>query len=1092
MMGDYMRVINKSKINMFIFTIIIMTILLCFSSQAKAEQEGNYTYQIINMDEAQITQYTGPGGAVTIPSSLGGVPVVSIGGNSFFGCVNVTSIYMPEGITHIGPNAFYSCSGLININIPQGLSVIHHDAFASCVSLNSISIPDSVIIIGDQAFTNCSSLVSINVDENNAYFASLDGVLFNKEMTVLIQCPTGISVNSLTIPQGVVDIAPYAFKGCKSLTTISIPQSVTNIGEAAFTECTGLTSITIPQGVTGIASSTFAECTGLTNVTLPQEVNSIGKSAFSWCTGLTSVTLPNEVESLGDAAFNGCTGLTSISIPVGLTTIGRSAFEYCLGLTSITIPQSVTSLGPRVFAECAGLTSIIISPNVVIIEHEAFKGCSSLTDFTIPQGVTRIGYGAFADCTGLTSINIPQNVISIEQEAFKGCSGLTSITIPQSVTNIGQSIFAYCTGLTSIPIPQGFSYIPAGAFEGCTGLKNAIVPQGILFIDSSAFSFCSSLTSITIPEGVTDIRSWAFAHCRGLININIPDSVTSIGRYAFYDCTGLISTTFSSATTTIYDHENTIPTRTKIIGYDPSTAKDYATKYGRTFEVIACKAITSFVFTGLDPQVTGDINESAKTIALIVPQSTDVTALAPDIEYIGSSISPSSGVAQNFTDPVTYTVTASDDSTVVYTVRVTIIPDYTITITEAPNGSTSGAGSYEEGSAVTLGAVSDPGYNFDGWYEGETKVSSLPGYTFTATRDMTLTPVFVPMQKGYLEVTTVGGGNVTLNGDSIPLSANYKLLHFRGTPVTLTAAADSNYTFAYWEDVNSASIVSAEPVYESVMGSGINVKAVFIPAPTEASTYFNVIFKDKSGKILQSTNIAKNASAVPPVSPTIAGYDFTGWDVDYTNVTGNIITGALYTRAATKYTVTVTGGTLSTGGTSGEYQFDWPVTLVADSAPAGQKFSHWEKDNVKVSTKSTFSFFMPQHATTLAAVFVDEEVVLDNSPFITLSPDVIVDYSNKIIMFTAIRNIPAEYTLVESGVLLLESDTPLSEELTVDTASVIRGKISNASTDQFYIRKTNVTDGDTWYGRAYMIFEDANGNLITVYSENTENATMNS
>jgi len=95
-------------------------------------------------------------------------------------------------------------------------------------------------------------------------------------------------------------------------------------------------------------------------------------------------------------------------------------------------------------------------------------------------------------------------------------------------------------------------------------------------------------------------------------------------------------------------------------------------------------------------------------------------------------------------------------------------------------------------------------------------------------------------------------------------------------------------------------------------------------------------------------------------------------------------------------------------------------------------------------------------------------------------------------MFTAIRNIPAEYTLVESGVLLLESDTPLSEELTVDTASVIRGKISNASTDQFYIRKTNVTDGDTWYGRAYMIFEDANGNLITVYSENTENATMNS
>lgn len=416
--------------------------------------------------------------------------------------------------------------------------------------------------------------------------------------------------------------------------------------------------------------------------------------------------------------------------------------------------------------------------------------------------------------------------------------------------------------------------------------------------------------------------------------------------------------------------------------------------------------------------------------------------------------------------------------------------EYTITITEAANGSTSGAGVYEEGDTVTLNAVPDSNYNFDGWYEGETKVSSLPGYTFTATRDMTLTPVFVAMQQGYLEVTTVGGGTVTLNGDAVPLSANYKLQHFRGTPITLTAVADSNYTFAYWEDVKSASIVSTDTIYESVMGSGINVKSVFVPAPTEASTYYNVIFKDKSGKILQSTNVAKDTSASPPVSPTIAGYDFTGWDVDYTNVTGNIITGALYTRAATKYAVTVIGGTLSTGGTSGEYQFDWPVTIVADSAPTGQKFSHWTMNDVKVSTKTTFAFYVPQKATTLTAVFVDESTLLDNSPFITLSPDVIIDYTNKIIMFTAIRNIPAEYTLVESGVLLLESDTALSEDLTVDTASVIRGKISNASTDQFYIRKTNVTDGDTWYGRAYLIYQDANSNIVTVYSGNTISGTM--
>jgi hypothetical protein len=84
------------------------------------------------------------------------------------------------------------------------------------------------------------------------------------------------------------------------------------------------------------------------------------------------------------------------------------------------------------------------------------------------------------------------------------------------------------------------------------------------------------------------------------------------------------------------------------------------------------KAITAFNFNGLTPAVIGSVNETDKTIALAVPYGTAVTALVPTITQTGSSISPASGVAQDFTTPATYTVTAANASTQAYLVTVTV------------------------------------------------------------------------------------------------------------------------------------------------------------------------------------------------------------------------------------------------------------------------------------------------------------------------------------------------------------------------------------------------------------------------------------
>jgi hypothetical protein len=177
------------------------------------------------------------------------------------------------------------------------------------------------------------------------YYASFNGVLFDKARTELIQYPAGIPDASYEIPAGVTSIGNYAFCVCKALTSVTIPDSVTSIGFRAFYGCSALTSVTIGNGVTGIGYGVFSNCSSLTSVTIPDSVTSIGDSAFSRCSSLTSVTIPNSVTSIGERAFSDCSALTSVTIPDSVTSIGWFAFESCSTLTSVTIPASVTNIG---------------------------------------------------------------------------------------------------------------------------------------------------------------------------------------------------------------------------------------------------------------------------------------------------------------------------------------------------------------------------------------------------------------------------------------------------------------------------------------------------------------------------------------------------------------------------------------------------------------------------------------------------------------------------------------------------------------------------------------------------------------------------
>lgn len=351
-----------------------------------------------------------------------------------------------------------------------------------------------------------------------------------------------------------------------------------------------------------------------------------------------------------------------------------------------------------------------------------------------------------------------------------------------------------------------------------------------------------------------------------------------------------------------------------------------------------------------------------------------------------------------------------------------------------------------------------------------------------------LVKLYDEVPKSSLEVNVLGNGYVKMNDEEI-LPTNYKFAFEVGSEIDLMAYENEGSEFAYWEDGEIGRIISNNPFYNLIVGTGAKLKAVFHENP-EIANELMVIFKDRSGRILQSTKVAKNQAAVAPEDPYMTGYRFIGWDQDFSNVVSNMVVSPIFRRLADLYTVTVSGGKISTGETEEQYQFDIPVEVIADEALEGMKFSHWTQDGIKVSTKSRFSFFMPMRDTELTAVFVDEDEVLDTKPFIALAEDTIVDYLDRTIIFTATRNMEEGYQLIESGVILLQSDTELEGDITLETENIICGRISNDSTDQFYVRKINVEEEATWYGRAYLIYKNPEGVIETVYSEVTAKGIM--
>ena len=167
------------------------------------------------------------------------------------------------GLTSINEGAF-SSSTIKEVTLPETVTSLGKEAFLYCKSLTAIHLPAKVQTIGQNALSGCSAMTAITVDESNEYFCDIDGVLFSKDKTTLVQFPAAKNTN-YSVPEGTKSIGRDAFFMSK-LVTVTLPASLEELGYDAFGYSTSLTEVNMPEGVTTFGPYAFDGCSALKDV----------------------------------------------------------------------------------------------------------------------------------------------------------------------------------------------------------------------------------------------------------------------------------------------------------------------------------------------------------------------------------------------------------------------------------------------------------------------------------------------------------------------------------------------------------------------------------------------------------------------------------------------------------------------------------------------------------------------------------------------------------------------------------------------------------------------------------------------------------
>lgn len=252
--------------------------------------------------------------------------------------------------------------------IPNGVEIIDAQVFRNNDSIKTVMFPASVKSVDWSAFKECKNLETADLSQCENIWRFGDNLFLGCERLTQIVLPKRLKYHT-TIPL-------QCFADCSSLQSVSLPVGIIKIDRDAFFNCSSLRHVELPNGINEIDQCVFHGCTSLQYIGLPDSVTFIGACTFQNCTSLTAVKLPSGIKAICSHLFEGCTSLTEIAIPLGVENIVFEAFKDCTSLSEVKIPNSVTDICENAFRGCKTLSHIYIPDSVEEIGKKAFAGCA--------------------------------------------------------------------------------------------------------------------------------------------------------------------------------------------------------------------------------------------------------------------------------------------------------------------------------------------------------------------------------------------------------------------------------------------------------------------------------------------------------------------------------------------------------------------------------------------------------------------------------------------------------------------------------------------------------------------------------------------
>ncbi|MCQ2490629.1 MAG: leucine-rich repeat domain-containing protein [Ruminococcus sp.] len=519
-----------------------------------ASEEGGFLYEADSNGNAVIVGCTLEDKEITVPDTLGGMPVTELATDAFLGS-HAEKIIIPAGIEYIST---------------------------------------------DNPFASCLNLLETEVSPDNANYCTKDGVLYNKDMTMLVHYPAANERESYTVPDSVTEIGVAGFAESR-LKHITLPDSLTTIGRHSFSFCQFLEEIDMSgTSIEYVDVMSFINDISLTSVKFSDSTDGIGLAAFFGCSKLAEIELPPNVTYIRQSAFAG-TALKQVEIPASIEEIGYCAFgyneneemdsdfviigtsgtvaeQYCkdsdteYGYTNDFTFKSVevaeaeeeySKLDRHSFEDyeyalidgeayitfCVSMDDVITVPAEVDGHSVAglYKGAFSTneaSEIILPDGLKTIGENMFS--SKLKKLTIPGSCENIEGvEPFVDCAELEEINVTDGegayssadgvlYDSDKKTLLVYPRGKTAkkFKAPAETEEINTSAFCGNAFLEEADLSH-IKKIDDYAFETCGKLGSVRFSKELESVGYRAFFACPELKSVRLGEKLDFIGDYAF-------------------------------------------------------------------------------------------------------------------------------------------------------------------------------------------------------------------------------------------------------------------------------------------------------------------------------------------------------------------------------------------------------------------------------------------------------------------------------------------------------------------------------------------------------------------------------